>query len=311
MRYLTVVIMFAAVVALRGAEVYYQAPDFSGTWTATKDAPTGIAAAPSPVFGARFALKHSGETLVLARPIRDTVVESTYSLDGREMKVKLPNQPCLGDSFTLETAAREGDAIAFTTVGAVSPGGATTKVSVKRMFRLTAPDTLVVEGTMTQAGQSRAVATVYKKSSEAWPAPAASPSTGAKPAAVTIADVAWIGGNWTGGTTSVVEERWTPPSGGSMLAISRTMRNNAMTAFEFLCIVERSGGLVYTAMPNARTPATDFTLTAFTADSATFENPSHDFPKMIRYSKLPDGSLETMIAGADASRPVKFVLKKQ
>ena len=34
-----------------------------------------------------------------------------------------------------------------------------------------------------------------------------------------------------------------------------------MTAFEFLCIVERNGGLVYTAMPNARMPATDFTLT--------------------------------------------------
>jgi Domain of unknown function (DUF6265) len=309
-RHLTVVIILMTVIALRGAE-RHQAQDFSGTWTATKDAPSGIAAAPSPVFGARFALKHSGDTLVLTRPIRDTAVEATYTLDGREVKVKMPNQPCLGDSFTLETAVREGDAIAFTTVGAISPGGAATKVSVKRMFRLAAPDTLVIEGTMTQAGQSRAVATVYKKSSESLPAPAAAAGTGAKPAAATIADVAWIGGIWIGGTNSAVEERWTPPSGGSMLAISRTMRNNAMTAFEFLCIVERSGGLVYTAMPNARTPATDFTLTAFTADSATFENPSHDFPKMIRYSKLLDGSLETMIAGADASRPVKFVLKKQ
>ena len=96
-----------------------------------------------------------------------------------------------------------------------------------------------------------------------------------------------------------------------MLAISRTMRNNAMTAFEFLCIVERNGGLVYTAMPNARTPATDFTLTKVTPDSATFENAAHDYPKMIRYSKLADGSLETMIAGADGQRPVSVVLKKQ
>jgi hypothetical protein len=308
---LTAAIILVTVAALRGAEVYYRAQDLSGTWVATKDAPADVAAAPSPVFGARFALKQSGETLVLTRPIRDSVVESTYTLDGKEVKVKLPGQTCMGESFTLETAAREGSVIAFTTVGAISAGGATTKVNVKRLFRLTAPDTLVVEGTMTQAGQSRQVATVYKKSSELLPAPAAPAATGAKPAAATIADVAWIGGVWVGGTNAVVEERWTPPSGGSMLAISRTMRNNVMTAFEFLCIVERNGGLVYTAMPNARTPATDFTLTAFTADSATFENPSHDFPKMIRYSKLADGSLETMIAGADASRPVKFVLKKQ
>ena len=41
--------------------------------------------------------------------------------------------------------------------------GNATKLSVKRLFRLVAPDTLVVEGTMVQAGQSRAVATVYKK----------------------------------------------------------------------------------------------------------------------------------------------------
>jgi hypothetical protein len=307
-RHLTLVIMLLAVVALRAAGL---PQDFSGTWMAVKDAPSGVTAAPSPVFGARFALKQTGDTLELTRPIRETAVQSTYTLDGREVKVKLPTQACLGESFTLETAAREGDAIAFTTVGAIAPGGAATKLSVKRLFRLAAPDTLVVEGTMTQAGQSRVVATVYKKSADALPAPPAPAATGAKPAAATIADVAWIGGVWTGGTTSVVEERWTPPSGGSMLAVSRTMRNNAMSAFEFLCIVERNGGLVYTAMPNARTPATDFTLTAVTADSATFENPSHDFPKMIRYSRLPDGSLETMIAGADASRPVKFVLKKQ
>ena len=60
-----------------------------------------------------------------------------------------------------------------------------------------------------------------------------------------------------------------------------------MTAFEFLCIVERNGGLVYQAMPNGRQPATDFTLTKMAPNSLTFENPSHDFPKMIRYTLTP------------------------
>ena len=63
---------------------------------------------------------------------------------------------------------------------------------------------------------------------------------------------------------------------------SRTLLSNgSAVAFEFLCITERDGGLVYTAMPNAAAP-TEFVLTKIDANSATFENPAHDFPKMIR-----------------------------
>ena len=68
-----------------------------------------------------------------------------------------------------------------------------------------------------------------------------------------------------------------------MLAVSRTIKDDRLAAFEFLRIVERDGGLVYIAQPNGR-PPTEFVLTGMTADSATFENPAHDFPKMIRYT---------------------------
>ncbi|HYN10003.1 MAG TPA: DUF6265 family protein [Vicinamibacterales bacterium] len=308
MRHAVGLVVMGIVAALGAASAAHQPRDFSGTWTAVKDAPSGVAAAPSPVFGARFALRHAGETLTLTRVTREVSIEAAFPLDGREVRTRLPGGTCQGDSYTLEAATREGEAIAFTTVGMIAPGGNATKLSVKRLFRLDAPDTLMVEGTMVQAGQSHAVATIYKRSAEVIAAPVAS---SAAKAAATIADVAWIGGVWVGGTNSTVEERWTPPSGGSMLAISRTMRNNAMSAFEFLCIVERNGGLVYTAMPNARTPPTDFTLTQLTPDSATFENPSHDYPRMIRYTRRPDGSLETTIAGEGGQRPQSVVLKKQ
>ena len=141
--------------------------------------------------------------------------------------------------------------------------------------------------------------------------PASTTGTAAK-ASATIADVAWIGGTWIGTAGPVtVEERWTPSAGGAMLGIGRTLRGGAMTAFEFLCISERDGGLVYTALPNARTPATDFTLTSFTADSVTFENPAHDFPKLIRYSRKPDGTLETTVSGGGSARGESFILKRQ
>ena len=96
-----------------------------------------------------------------------------------------------------------------------------------------------------------------------------------------------------------------------MLAISRTLRDGLMNGFEFLCIVERDGGLVYQAMPNGRIPATDFTLTRIEGESATFENPAHDFPKMIRYTRRPDGTLEAVVSGAANSRPLTFVFKRQ
>ena len=63
-------------------------------------------------------------------------------------------------------------------------------------------------------------------------------------------------------------------------------------------------------MPNG-VPATDFLLTRVDATSATFENPSHDFPKMIRYAKRPDGTMEAVISGAAGQRSQTFVFKRQ
>ena len=112
-----------------------------------------------------------------------------------------------------------------------------------------------------------------------------------------IADVAWIAGGWTGSTGPVsVEDRWTTPAGGAMLAVSRTVRDSKMIAVEFLRIGERNGTLLYIAQPNGR-PPTEFTLTAFDAQSATFENPAHDFPKKVRYAKRADGGLAATVSG--------------
>jgi hypothetical protein len=134
----------------------------------------------------------------------------------------------------------------------------------------------------------------------------------AVPTPATISQVAWLSGIWIGtmGPTTV-EERWTPPAGGSMISVGRTLRNGALTAFEFVCIVERRGGLVYTAMPNGHQPATDFTMTKIEGTSVTFENPAHDFPKMIRYTLKADGTLEAIVSGAATDKPEVFTYKKQ
>ena len=130
-----------------------------------------------------------------------------------------------------------------------------------------------------------------------------------KPAKASIADVAWIAGAWTGSAGPVsLEERWTAPAGGAMLAVSRTLKDSRMVAFEFLRIVERNGTLLYIAQPNGR-PPTEFTLTAFDAQSATFENPAHDFPKKVRYAKRADGGLDATVSG-DGGKAETFEFKR-
>jgi hypothetical protein len=294
-----------------------QRPDLSGAWVATTDAPVGVAAAPTPVMGPKFAIRQAGDTFALIRPVRDTSMTALLTLDGRETRTRIPGRLCEAEPETVETVAWEDNAVVLTVVGSVPPGGGTEmKLNVRRLFRLQGADTLIVEASTRTAADAapRPVATVYKRSGDAVPPPRPVdmvPSRAGR-APGTIAQIAWIAGVWVGTTDkSVVEERWTPAAGGSMLGVGRTLRNGVMSAFEFLCIAERDGGLVYMAMPNGRTPATDFTATAVTADSVTFENPAHDFPKLIRYTRRPDGTLETAVSGGPKQREQVVVLKRE
>ena len=130
------------------------------------------------------------------------------------------------------------------------------------------------------------------------------------PARARIGDMAWLAGEWImddKGTS--VEERWTTPAAGAMLAVSRTVKGDRMVAFEYLRIVERDTGLVYVAQPGGRLP-TEFVLTSLAGRTATFENPEHDFPTMIRYSLRADGSLEARVS--DGARQTEtFVFKRR
>lgn len=126
--------------------------------------------------------------------------------------------------------------------------------------------------------------------------------------ATRLDQLTWLAGRWRGASgATTFEERWTDAAGGAMFAVSRTFKGDRLAAFEFLRIVERGGGLIYIAQPNGR-PPTEFTLTAITPASATFENPAHDFPKMIRYSRRPDGSLEAVVSDG-GQKAETFVFK--
>jgi hypothetical protein len=289
-------------------------PDLSGTWAAVPDSTTTSTSerAAAPVFGQQFTVDHRGQSFALTRTFAGAGSATiNYLLDGSKTTSRVPGRLCEPDSGATWTAAWEGNAIALALVSAVRPNARAMKMDVKSTLKLEAPDTLRVEMAARGADSvAQTTSTVYKRTASQAP-PAAAPSRKAK---ATLTEVAWIAGTWTGTSPSgetTFEERWTPPAGGSMLATSRTLRDGALSAFEFLCIVERDGGLVYQAMPNGRFPATDFTLTTIDANNAVFENPDHDFPKKIHYTKRPDGSLEAVASGDASSKPQRFIFKRQ
>lgn len=287
-----------------------QQSGLSGNWVATRETPTSVAVAPGAVFGDRFALTIGERDVSIARVLRGTSLVHVLPVSGAEVRTAIPGRSCVGDGATIASLSRAGDALTYSQ--ATLPAGvAQPSPSITYLIRLESPDRLVVESSMRASAQAAPtqVGTLYRRTTD--PMPAAPTPSDVRGVSANIGNVSWLVGDWEGPMgASTVQERWTSAAGGVMLALSRTTRASTMSAFEFLCIAERAGSLVYTARPNADAP-TDFVLTHVDADSATFENPSHDFPKKIRYAKRADGSMAATISGTTGQRATTFVFTKR
>ncbi len=133
------------------------------------------------------------------------------------------------------------------------------------------------------------------------------------PVKAAIGDLSWLAGAWVGtrSSGSSIEERWSPPLGGAMLAVSRTVNvNGKMVAFEYLRIVERDAGLVYVAQPGGKSP-TEFVLTEWSPTRAVFDNPRHDYPKRIVYELSAEGGLSATIGFIKGGTPRRFEFKPE
>ncbi|MCC6427098.1 MAG: hypothetical protein IT435_09800 [Phycisphaerales bacterium] len=139
------------------------------------------------------------------------------------------------------------------------------------------------------------------------------------PAKAVIGDMAWLTGAWVGtrgtGGAIAMEERWSPPSGGSLLAVARSVRGGKMSSFEYLRIVERDGGLVYIAQPGGAAP-TEFVLaelgkTEPGAMRAVFLNPRHDYPNRIVYELAAEGGLSATIGQIKGGTPRRLDFKRE
>jgi hypothetical protein len=173
---------------------------------------------------------------------------------------------------------------------------------IRRSFRPTADGLVVTVAVNPPAG---GVSIGLYRHAEDIPMPAI--------AKATAADLAWLAGDWVGtrSSGSSIEERWSPPLGGAMLAVSRTVNTGGkMVAFEYLRVVEREGGLVYIAQPGGKT-ATEFVLTELTPSRAVFDNPRHDYPKRIVYELSADGVLSATTGQLKGGTPRRFEFRRE
>ena len=268
-----------------------------GEWLYVEDRTEGRAIEEQgPSMGPRFALRVEEGAVVLVRGKGASLREVRMALDGSATDVE--------NTETNSTSRYHGEwkdgAFTYDIEILRKPDNARTAL-IRTEFRVTADGLLgrvVVGDPPTGTGS----VSLFRH-----PADIALPA----PAKAAMADMAWLAGAWVGTKgKSSIEERWSPPAGGAMLGVSRTVSRDRMSAFEFLRLVERDGGLVYIAQPNGGT-ATEFVLTELGATRAVFENPRHDSPQRIVYELSAEGQLSASIGQTKGGRPQRFEFKRE
>jgi hypothetical protein len=266
-----------------------------GEWIYVEDRTEGrVLEQMGPPMSSKFAFRIEEGAVILARGHGSGHKDVRIALDGSITEVKEPEKisryrgAWKDGAFTSEVEFLRGSSN--------EPGGL-----IKREFRPTA-DGLIVRAANDPAAGFKSVG-LYRHAEDIEPP---------VPAKAAIGDMTWLAGAWVGTTTSgaSIEERWSPPLGGAMLGMSRTVSREKMTAFEFLRIVERDGGLVYFAQPGGAAP-TEFVLSELTSTRAVFDNPRHDYPKRIVYELSAEGGLSATVGFMKGGSPRRFEYKRE
>ncbi len=268
---------------------------FDGEWIYVEDRTEGrLLEQLGPPMSSRFEMRSEGAALILV---------SGHGSRHRDVRVALDNSitEVSSGQQTARYRASWKDGVLQYEVDFVRTPGSEPDGLIRRRFRIT-PEGLVVQAWHRNVEEPPSVALYRHPEDIAMPTPARA----------AIGDLAWLAGAWVGtrSSGSTIEERWSPPLGGAMLGTSRTISRAKMSAFEFLRIVERDGGLVYVAQPGGGAP-TEFVLSELSATRAVFDNPRHDYPKRIVYEVAEDGSLRATIGFMKGGTPRRFEWKRE
>ncbi len=265
-----------------------------GEWIYLEDRTPGRALEQlGPPMSGKFSVGIEEGAVILVRGHGSGHRDVRVALDGSAKKVRGPKR----GAFALYRGGYKDGAFTYE-VDFVRAPGKEPEGLIRRELRMT-KDGLLVTVTRGVPAKYKSVGLYRHAEDIAMPA-------GAKAG---IDDLLWLASSWVGtrgssGTTSI-EERWSPPLGGAMLGVSRTVSRGKMSEFEYLRIIERDGGLVYVAQPGGGSP-TEFVLTELSKTRAAFDNPRHDYPKRIVYELSADGGLTATIGFIKGGTPRGF-----
>lgn len=131
-----------------------------------------------------------------------------------------------------------------------------------------------------------------------------------------LEQLAWLAGHWasSGEAGGWSEELWLAPQSTLMPGVSREVREDGRTSFEYLRIEQRPDGrIVYIASPSGQA-TTEFLLQSLQEQRAVFANPAHDFPTRLIYWR--EGStlrarLEGTAAGGPRTVEYRWTLRRE
>ena len=138
-------------------------------------------------------------------------------------------------------------------------------------------------------------------------------AVGTRARAADISQMAWLGGCWKSETGEPGSgEHWLPLAGGTLLGVSRTVKQGKTVEFEFMQIrAVENGQLAFIAMPSGQR-TTVFPLLRIGDTEVVFENPQHDFPQRVIYQREGGTKLRARIEGVRSGtlRVIEFPMNR-
>lgn len=120
----------------------------------------------------------------------------------------------------------------------------------------------------------------------------------------------WLLGKWERQGTRPGQsafEEWTLDSHGTLRGTGITLRGMDTVFVEKLSLVRNDKGYHYTADVPGNPEPTKFQITSYDENGFVSENPEHDFPKKITYTKTESGIVATI---SGDGKKIDFVFKK-
>lgn len=117
-----------------------------------------------------------------------------------------------------------------------------------------------------------------------------------------VSDLGFMAGCWRGLTRSgtTIEEFYTAPSSNMILGTTRYVRDGRVVDFEFTRIDQTDSGAVITPHPKG-VRSVSFSPKLIESNRAIWENPTHDFPQRILYTRVGADTLVARIEGRTSS----------